>query len=67
MMRYLAREGMDISQIIRRLDLSSRDMAKIKKQEPNILEELAASKELTDYAVEDGTFKTSLGLCSHRG
>lgn len=61
MMRYLAREGMALPEIVRRLDLSSRDMAKIKKQEPDIVDELAASKELTDYAVEDALLKRALG------
>ncbi len=61
MMRYLAREGMDVAKIQKRLDLSARDMIKIKKIEPDIIDELAAMKELTDYAVEDALLKRALG------
>lgn len=61
MMRYLAREGMPLGKILKRLDLSGRDMTKIKKQEPGIVEELEQAKLLTDYAVEDALLKRALG------
>ena len=61
MMRYMAREGMPIEKIKKKLDLNRRDLAKIKQLEPGLLEELAGLKALTDYAVEDALLRRALG------
>lgn len=61
MMRYLAREGMALDRILKKLKLTKRDLGKIKKLEPGLLDELEGLKAMTDYAVEDALLKRALG------
>ena len=64
LIRYMARDGLDCDEIVKRLGITKKKVNALKKQDENLLKELEYSKLLTDYAVEDALLKKALGATS---
>lgn len=64
LVRYMARDGIDKKDIIKRLSISSRKYNSIIEQLGENPDELVYQKMLTDYQVEDALLKKALGSTS---
>lgn len=64
LIRYMARDGLDFEEIVKKLGISKRKINNLIKQDETLKKELEFSKLLTDYAVEDALLKKALGSTS---
>ncbi len=64
LIRYMARDGLDYEEIVKKLGISKRKINNLMKQDATLEKELEFSKLLTDYAVEDALLKKALGSTS---
>lgn len=61
LIHYMARDGFDLSEISKRLNLKVSQIKKLIKSDENIIRDMEYAKLLTDYRVEDSLLKKALG------
>lgn len=61
LIHYMARDGFDVSEISKRLNLKISAIKKLIKSDEDIIRDMEYAKLLTDYRVEDSLLKKALG------
>ena len=61
LIRYMARDGLDKKEIIKRLGITSQKFTALINKDSSICDELIYQKMITDYKVEDAVLKKALG------